>query len=350
MRTMRHESKKANNGTQTIRTAADEFLHYVALSAEYSAQTARAYASDIRQFVGHVEEQMPSAALQDILPADIQRYRETMAQLKPATVVRKLSALSSFFNWLWLRGEVNANPVSAVKRPRKKQQETNWVTAEDTIALMAACRDDRERAILSTYVRAALRYSELMHLKLGDVNLMRDELSILGKGGLRRTVPILSDLRPHLVRWLAARPDMGHDYLFTTRTGHPLYQKACWRLFRSLLRRAGLEAKRYTVHSLRHGAATQMYEAGVDLATIARFLRHSDLSTVGRYVHAGTQAVRREIETKTAGALPRSGARQALLAESELRDLVQAALTEALLTVIPALQLGRDSCAALDVS
>lgn len=257
-----------------------------------------------------------------------------MVYLQPATVTRKLSALSSFFNWLWLRGEVSANPVSAVKRPRKRQQETKWVTAEDTIALMAACRDDRERAILATYSRAALRYSELMHLHLPDVDLVRDEMSVLGKGSIRRTIPILSDLRPYLVRWLAVRPEADHEYVFTTRTGHPLYKKACWRLFRSLLKRARLEHKGYTVHSLRHGAATQMYEAGVDTPTIARFLRHSDMSTVARYIHLGTTAIRRELEDKLGNTLPSPTANVSGASGHPLEAVLGNAIAEALLQLI----------------
>jgi len=248
--------------------------------------------------VAHAERFFPGKGLADVTTQLTQSYRESICHLRPATVSRKLSALSAFFNWLWLRGEVSSNPVSAVKRPRRKQEETKWVTAEDSVALLAACRDDRERAIFATYLRAALRYSELIGLRLHDVDLVRNELSVVGKGNVRRSVPILSDLRSHLVRWMAARPEAPHEFLFTTRTGKPLYEKACWRLFRRLVKRAGLEHKGYTVHSLRHGAASQMYEAGVDLGTIARFLRHADMSTVGRYVHAGTEVVRREVEGK----------------------------------------------------
>lgn len=275
-----------------------EFAQHLRRSSEYSAATAKAYQSDLAQFVRHLGEAAPGVTVADVTPRVVQCYAETIANLRPATVCRKLSALKTFFDWLWLRGEVASNPVQALRRPRKRAEETAWVTSEDGVALLAACRDDRERAILATYLRAALRYSELVALHLSDVDLVRNELHVVGKGGVRRSVPILSDLRPHLTRWLAVRPVTDHDYLFTTRTGHPLYDKACWRLFRSLLRRAGLESKGYTVHSLRHGAATQMYEAGVDLGTIARFLRHSDMSTVGRYVHAGTEVVRREVEAK----------------------------------------------------
>lgn len=291
----------------SIKDAVLRFGQYLGACAEYSLQTARAYSADLMQFVEYVEEAFGRPLPGDITPAVIQQYRESIAALKPATVSRKLSALSTFFNWLWLRGEVEANPVAAVKRPRRKPEDTKWVTAEDAVALLAACRDDRERAIFATYMRAALRYSELMKLRLGDLDLLRGEMYVTGKGGSRRAVPVLADLRPYLVRWLAVRPNAGHDYLFTTRTGAPLYEKACWRLFRGLLRRAGLEHKGYTVHSLRHGAATQMHEAGVDLATIARFLRHADLSTVGRYVHASTESVRREVEAKMGRVLPDGG-------------------------------------------
>jgi site-specific recombinase XerD len=316
---------------QSLPKAVAEFLRYLGSSAEYSPSTVRAYGIDLHQFAAYIVPCFPKLSLPDITPAIVQRFRESIAHLKPTTVSRKLAALSTFFNWLWLRGEVSANPVAALKRPRKRPDETTWVTAEDAVALMAACRGDRERAILATYMRAALRYTELIRLRLADIDLLRDEMHVVGKGNLRRTVPILSDLRPYIVRWLAVRPDRDHNYLFTTRTGGPLYDKACWRLFRRLLKRAGLEHKGYTVHSLRHGAATQMYEAGVDLATIARFLRHSDTSTVGRYVHATTQAVRREVEAKMASSGHPLVVQQALAEQESLGIVVREAVVEALL-------------------
>ena len=309
---------------------AAEFIGYIATSAEYSPCTAHAYAIDLEQFTDFLDRHDPHIQTANITPAVLQRFRESIAHLAPATVARKLAALSTFFNWLWLRGDVSANPVTALKRPRKRSEETKWVTAEDVVALLAACRNDRERAIVATYVRAALRYTELIQLRLADIDLLRDEMSVLGKGRTRRTVPILSDLRPYIVRWLAVRPEAGHDFVFTTRTGQPLYDKACWRMFRSLIKRAHLEHKGYTVHSLRHGAATQMYEAGVDLATIARFLRHSGTSTVGRYVHATTMAVRREVEAKMVSSGSPLDLHQALAERANLGRVVREAVQEAL--------------------
>jgi len=310
------------------------FAAAVEVLEEYSAHTEKAYRCDLMQFVAYLSGTHPDRGVRDVTPAVVQLYKETIAERKPATVTRKLSALSTFFDWLWIRGEVEANPVSAVKRPRKRHEETKWVTPEDSIALLAACRNDRERAILATYIRAALRYSELMHIQLSDVDLVRDEMSVAGKGNIRRALPILSDLRPYLVRWLAARPEVDHDYVFTTRTGHPLYQKACWRLFRSLLKRAGLEHKGYTVHSLRHGAATQMYEAGVDTPTIARFLRHSDMSTVARYIHLGTATVRRELEEKLGSTLPLPTAGGRVSQDQTIEIVLGNAIAEALLRLI----------------
>lgn len=320
-----------------IGASVDAFIHHITRSSEYSPSTVKAYRIDLTQFVAFLADTAPGIAVAEITPRVVQSYAEHIADLKPATVGRKLSALKTLFDWLWLRGEVASNPVQALKRPRNRAEETRWVTAEDGVALLAACRDDRERAILATYLRAALRYSELVSLKLSDVDLVRNELSVVGKGGTRRAVPVLSDLRPHLTRWLAVRPETDHDLLFTTRTGHPLYPKACWRLFRTLLKRAGIDHKGYTVHSLRHGAATQMYEAGVDLGTIARFLRHSDMSTVGRYVHAGTEVVRREVEAKMATSgtsLPSSPHNRD---ETAVASLVGAVVAEVLARLQPAL-------------
>ena len=169
-----------------LRAAVQAFAAHLRCSSEYSSSTAKAYSIDVAQFLEYLEESFPDCWPEQVTPAIAQAYRERLAALKPATISRKLSALSAFLDWLWRHGEVAANPVTAVRRPRRKESETKWVTAEDSVALLAACRDDRERAIFATYLRAALRYSELMALRLVDVDLGRNELRVVGKGRLRR--------------------------------------------------------------------------------------------------------------------------------------------------------------------
>ncbi|MBC7286835.1 MAG: tyrosine-type recombinase/integrase [Armatimonadetes bacterium] len=214
-----------------LRECVAHFCRLLTASAEYARATARAYSTDLRQFVEFAETHGQATWVTDITPATVEAFKDSLARLKPTTVCRKLAAVSEFFDWLCRQRLVSSNPVAPVKRPKKRSAETVWVTPEDAIALLAACRDDRERAIIATFLRAALRYSELMNLRLQDVDLIRDELHVPGKGGIRRTLPILSDLRPYLVRWLSVRGELDHDFLFTTRTGRPLYRKACWRLF-----------------------------------------------------------------------------------------------------------------------
>lgn len=277
--------------------AVGQFTAFLAASGEYRGTTARCYCTDLRQFVSFARR-IGVLFASDVTSVHVEAFKESLASLRLTTISRKLAAVSAFFDWLWRKGVVGSNLAAPVKRPRKRTADTKWVTPEDAVALLAACRDDRERAIIATYLRAALRSSELVNLRLGDLDLLRNEMHITGKGGCRRTIPILSDLRPYLVRWLSVRGECDHDFVFTTRSGRPLRQKACWRLLRRLAKAAGCTHKGYTIHSLRHGAATQMYEAGVDIGTIARFLRHSDLSTVSRYVHAGTETLRRQIEAK----------------------------------------------------
>ncbi len=258
----------------------------------------RSYECDLRQFIERLRAEGHSLVPDEITPADVVRFRDSNPRWKPATVRRKLAALSSWFDWLVEHGDLEVNPAAAVSGPDLRGQQTTYVTPDDAIAMLLECRDDRERAIFMTFWRAGLRYGELRALRLGDLDLSRNELRVRGKGGHVAAVPVLSDLRPYLVRWLEARPDVGHDYLFTSRTGAPMYDTCARRLFARLIRHAGLEGKGYTPHSLRHGCATALYEAGVDIGTVARFLRHRDLSTVNRYVHASTGRIRQEIEER----------------------------------------------------
>lgn len=100
--------------------------------------------------------------------------------------------------------------------------------------MMLECRDDRERAIVATLWYSGLRHGELRDLELGDIDLSREEITVTGKGGFRASVPILSPLKPFLIRWLEQRPNTEHSFVFVTRTGQPLYPKAVWRLVKRL--------------------------------------------------------------------------------------------------------------------
>ena len=287
-----------DRSAERLAALAARWLDFLAASGRAADATVRSYECDLRQFVEHLRDEGHSMTVGDIAPADIVRFRDGNPSWKPATVRRKLAALSSWFDWLVEHGHLEANPAAAVSGPDVRGQQTSFVTPDDAIAMLLECRDDRERAIFMTFWRAGLRYGELANLRLDDLDLSRNELRVRGKGGHIAAVPVLSDLRPYLVRWLEARPDVDHDYLFTSRTGAPMYDTCTRRLFTRLIRHAGLEGKGYTPHSLRHGCATALYEAGVDIGTVARFLRHRDLSTVNRYVHASTGRIRQEIEDR----------------------------------------------------
>lgn len=277
---------------------ATTWLDFLGASGRASASTVRSYEVDLRQFAEHLDSRGHSMDPREVTPQDVVRFRDANHEWSSATVRRKLAAISSFFNWVVEHGHADTNPAGSVRRPDGGSDETVFVTPDDALAMLLQCRDDRERAIFMTFWRAGLRYGELRGLRLTELDLSRNELRVTGKGGHVAAVPILSDLRPYLVRWLEVRPDANHDHLFTSRTGAPMYDKCGRRLLARLIRHAGLEHKGYTPHSLRHGCATELYESGVDLGTVARFLRHRDLSTVSRYVHATTGRVRREIEDK----------------------------------------------------
>lgn len=277
---------------------ADRWLRFLSASGRAAASTVRSYECDLRQFIEHLQADGHGMEAAEVAPQDVVSFRDSNPDWSPATVRRKLAAISSLFDWLVEHGHVEANPAASVRRPEASGDETVYVTPDDAVAMLLQCRDDRERAIFMTFWRAGLRYGELRSLRVSDVDLSRNELRVTGKGGHVAAVPILSDLRPYLVRWLEARPEVDHDYLFTSRTGAPMYDKCGRRRLTRLIKHAGLEGKGYTPHSLRHGCATQLYESGVDLGTVARFLRHRDMSTVNRYVHASTGRVRREIEDR----------------------------------------------------
>ena len=146
-----------------------------------------------------------------------------------------------------------------------------------------AVADDREHLLLSLAYGCGLRRSELLHLRLADLDSSRRLLWVRGgKGNKDRAVPLpdclLAELRAY---WRKYHP---HDYLFANRQGQPLNPGTLQRVVQAAVRRAGL-TKAATLHTLRHCYATQLLEAGTDLATLQRLLGHNHLSTTMIYLH-----------------------------------------------------------------
>jgi integrase/recombinase XerD len=223
---------------------------------------------------------------------DLARLAGKWADLAPSTVARKASALRQFYGFLLDEGLRKDDPSAALPRPATRRPLPKILGHAEVEALFARAeleaQSERPSAVrlltlLELLYGSGLRASELVSLPLAAVPRDAPLLTIIGKGGQQRMVPVSGRARQALSRWLAARPVDG-KFLFPSRGKH-LTRVRLFQLLKDLAVRAGLDPAKLSPHVLRHAFATHLLEGGADLRILQTLLGHADIATTQLYTH-----------------------------------------------------------------
>jgi integrase/recombinase XerC len=294
------------------------FLDYLVRNRNVSAHTARAYESDLIQFLHHVAT-IGGVKPRDVAPAALDRgaVRSFLAEvhaagLSRATSARKLAAIRTFLRYLRREELVEGDPGSLVATPKREVRMPAHLSEKEMAVLleMPATADPlgrRDLAILELFYASGLRLSELAGLDVDDVNLRARMARVLGKGGRERMVPFNGSTATAIRQYLPDRenlvsqpqgdgkrdgPPKGGHYatrgarqaLFVNYRGSRLSTRSIDRLVRRYVAacssRLGISP-----HALRHSFATHLLQRGADLRAIQELLGHARLSTTQRYTH-----------------------------------------------------------------
>ncbi|HXH07921.1 MAG TPA: tyrosine recombinase XerC [Vicinamibacterales bacterium] len=299
------------DGSGALAAHVRAFLAWLRLNRNASEHTARAYESDLNQFVAAIAAhrgcrrsavslvELDQAAVSDFL-------RDLNARgLSRGSTARKLAAVRAFCRYLQHQGLLERDPTELVGSPRREQKLPVHLDRSEIEALVAAPDAStplgrRDRAILELFYAAGLRLGELAGLDLDDVNLPARMVRVLGKGRRERLVPFGRAAAEALRAWLpdreafaggAAEPghparDRGRrrDPLFVNYRGRRLSTRSIDRIVRRWAAAAGVRPGT-SPHALRHSFATHLLGAGADLRAIQELLGHRRLSTTQRYTH-----------------------------------------------------------------
>ncbi|MCB2048777.1 MAG: tyrosine recombinase [Novosphingobium sp.] len=253
-----------------------------------AANTLAAYARDLaaaREVVG------------DLLQADRQSLGSlagAWADLAPSSLSRRCSALRQFFGFCLDEGLRADDPSEALPNPRARRPLPRLLSFDEIEAMFALAENDassdkpeavRMLVLLELLYGSGLRATELVSLPLSAVPRDAPLLTITGKGGQQRMVPVSGRARQALSRWLDLRGG-GGKFLFPSRgaTGH-LTRVRLFQLLRSLAARAGIAPEKVSPHVLRHAFATHLLEGGADLRILQTLLGHADIATTQIYTH-----------------------------------------------------------------
>ncbi|RMG44822.1 MAG: site-specific tyrosine recombinase XerD [Acidobacteria bacterium] len=266
-----------------------------------SPRTVEAYRRDLLDLARFLERS-GRPGLARVRAEEVERWlRAARARgLSAATRARRLSALGALFRFLREEGERPDDPLRAVEAPRRRRPLPRVLSEREIEALLEAPRGDdprslRDRAMLEVLYATGLRVSELVSLRLREVDLRRGLVRVTGKGRRERVVPLGRKALAALRRYLEAGReglDPAGDVLFPGRGGRPLSRQGFWVRLRSLARRAGIPPDRISPHVLRHSFATHLVEHGADLRSVQLLLGHRDISTTEIYTHVARERLR----------------------------------------------------------
>jgi integrase/recombinase XerC len=277
------------------------FDRHLADERGVSRHTRAAYGKDLGRFAAFLSTVFWSRPLEKIAARDVDALavRSYIAALRAdglakASIGRHLSALRTFFAFLKREGAVDANPAKAIATPRKEQALPRTLSVTEAGAVVEARGREgalgaRDRALLELLYATGLRVSELVGLRLEDVDLSVRQVRTVGKGRKERIVPFGRPAGDAVKAWLRERTALrpaGKDADFVFLNAHA--GRLTDRSVRRILDRAmlGADVSRHaSPHALRHSFATHLLAAGADLRSIQELLGHASLSTTQRYTH-----------------------------------------------------------------
>ncbi|MDD2898143.1 MAG: site-specific tyrosine recombinase XerD [Desulfuromonadaceae bacterium] len=281
----------------------DLFLSYLIVEKGLSENTRTAYSSDLVRYLDFLEKsgrQKPS----DVTTADIATFLGTLQKLAvgPRSRARCLSAIRMFHKFLMIENYAESNPAMIIEAPRMLHTLPHFLDGREVDALFAACsgergEDLRDRAMLELLYATGLRVSELVHLKLREVNLDSGYLMTVGKGNKERLVPIGESARLHAAVYLNSvrknsDPQQQNPYFFLSRLGTVMSRQAFWNIIKKRTEMAAIR-KNISPHTLRHSFATHLLENGADLRSVQIMLGHADLSSTQIYTHVTRERLKR---------------------------------------------------------
>ncbi|WP_101927401.1 MULTISPECIES: tyrosine recombinase XerC [Luteimonas] len=273
--------------------AIDAFLAHLQVERRMSAHTLDAYRRDL----GGLRDWAEACGQADLSALATENIRAFIAAehrrgLSPKSLQRRLSACRSYFQWLLKHGRIVANPAAGVRGPKAPRKLPQVLDVDEATQLVEVPTDAplglRDRALLELFYSSGLRLSELCALCWRDLDLAGGLVTVLGKGGKQRVVPVGRHARTALDAWRQESGAARDAPVFPGRGGKPITARAVQLRMRVLAQRQGL-FKRVHPHLLRHSFASHVLESSGDLRGVQELLGHADIATTQIYTHLDFQ-------------------------------------------------------------
>lgn len=315
----------------------NDFLDYSATILNKSPNTMKEYNYDINHFLRFIKYKFKMASMDDevglsnivISDMDISTiakiqledihaflgYMKETFHSKPATLARKVSSIRVFFHYMCNKTKkISNNPAIDLETPKLGKRLPKYLTLDQSRELLKAAsmppkgthgnhdNSTRNFAIITLFLNCGMRLSELVNINIKDIDFSENKLNVIGKGNKERTIYLNKACINAINAYLADRPREGvkfdsRDALFLSEQRRRISNRTVQYVVKEEMRIAGIDANKYSVHKLRHTAATLMYKYGnVDIRALQELLGHESISTTEIYTHVDNEQIRSAVE------------------------------------------------------
>ena len=279
----------------------EEFRTYILVERNFSKHTARAYCSDIMDYLLWLGD----TGCEDVNFSKVREYLHFIQkfQYRKNTIARKIASLRTFYKFLYREKKVNSNPAMNLTTPKRPKQLPKFLTPYEVEQILNNTKIEtpagyRNKAILELLWASGMRISELSGLNFEDLNLENNEIRVFGKGSKERIILVTDRTKSYLERYIkTARPLVAKGYrveesedspVFINNTGFRLQPRTIRNVINEIVEKIELP-KHVTPHVFRHSFATHLIENGADLRVVQELLGHASISNTQIYTHVSTQ-------------------------------------------------------------
>ncbi len=278
-----------------------DFLIYLHNNRRSSFNTEIAYQRDLVRLIDFLQKK-GIRKFSEVTEADLQDYLNSMKEeeFAPSTISRSTASIRALFRFLFRMGRIQQDPSENLKPPRVERKASQVLSLEEVDKLLTTPNTGtpkgmRDAAMLELLYATGMRVSELIHLKMEDLDLDMGYV-VCRENGKERTLPIGNPSRNALIRYLEnARDDLvkspNEDSLFTNCSGTAMSRQGFWKVLKSYAEEAGIEGD-ITPHTLRHSFAVHMIDNGADMRVVQEMLGHSDITSTQAYMENRKERLR----------------------------------------------------------
>lgn len=269
-----------------------EFLNYLLIDLKYSNNTIETYRYTLEEYIDIIKMDLKS-----VTQSDIENYLKVLQKKDdPKTINHHLNVLTSFYNFLLIEGIIKKNPVQNIDKLKMKKKLPKVLSKEEIIKILdidlVNAYSYRDKAMLELMYSSGLRISELVNLKMYNIDLDLGMLRVMGKGSKERMVPIGEIANKYVSVYINEYRNSlnkkNSDYIFLNNRGTNISRQSFFKMLQKQAIKKNIKTS-FTPHTLRHSFATHMLENGADLRSIQELLGHSDISTTQIYTHVSNQ-------------------------------------------------------------